>query len=60
MDIITELTTTLALMELPHPVRIYLLDHLANIEYNLSNGCSEKLQLGHLVGIFKTALELAK
>jgi hypothetical protein len=31
-DIITELNTSIALMEMPAHVRVFLLDHLAEIE----------------------------
>ncbi|ORY19925.1 hypothetical protein BCR33DRAFT_730702, partial [Rhizoclosmatium globosum] len=42
-------------MELPPHVRVKLLVKLAEVEYNLSVGCSEKLQLASLVGGFKNA-----
>ncbi|KAH8833093.1 P-loop containing nucleoside triphosphate hydrolase protein [Flagelloscypha sp. PMI_526] len=42
----------------PH-ARVYLLDMLSTIEYRLSTGASEKLQLTALLGAFKNAVELS-
>ncbi|KND04456.1 replication factor C subunit 3 [Spizellomyces punctatus DAOM BR117] len=58
-DIITELHDVVAVTELPPPVRIVLLDKMAEIEYNLSTSCSEKIQLGALVGSFRIGCDLA-
>ncbi|TPX65715.1 hypothetical protein SpCBS45565_g04938 [Spizellomyces sp. 'palustris'] len=58
-DIITELHEVLAAMDMPAPVRIVLLDKMAEIEYNLSTSCSEKIQLGALVGSFRIGCDLA-
>ena len=39
-------------LELPDAVLSLLLDRLSTVEYRLSHGASEKLQLGALVGAF--------
>ncbi|OQV24040.1 Replication factor C subunit 5 [Hypsibius exemplaris] len=54
-DILEDVHDYLADLELPGPVRIYLLEKLADIEYRISSGCSEKLQLSSLVACFFTA-----
>ncbi|KAJ3020284.1 hypothetical protein HKX48_001055 [Thoreauomyces humboldtii] len=59
-DIITEVHETLPLIDLPAPVRVMLLDKLAELEHNLSTGCTEKAQLAALVGIFKLSLDLVE
>ncbi len=41
--------------ELPDRVIAYIMDKLSNIEFRLSHGVSEKLQLGALVGVFVVA-----
>ncbi|KAI8617718.1 putative RFC3-DNA replication factor C, 40 kDa subunit [Chytriomyces sp. MP71] len=58
-DIIGELHTTLSGIELPPKVRSFLLIKLADVEYNLSAGCSEKIQLTSLIGAFKFAVDMA-
>ncbi|KAI9348147.1 P-loop containing nucleoside triphosphate hydrolase protein, partial [Obelidium mucronatum] len=58
-DIIGELHSTLGAMQLPPRVRSMLLIKLADVEYNLTVGCSEKIQLASLVGGFKGACDLA-
>lgn len=57
-DILTEVHTYVHRIEFPQSVRIYLLDKLSGIEYRLSAGTSEKLQLGSLVAAFQTAREM--
>ncbi|TPX64178.1 hypothetical protein CcCBS67573_g08470 [Chytriomyces confervae] len=57
-DIIGELHSTLSQMELPPKVRSALLIKLADVEYNLTVGCSEKIQLASLIGGFKVAVDL--
>lgn len=54
-DITTELSILVTRTELPDAVTAYLLDKLSNVEYRLSNGTSEKLQMGALVGAFTVA-----
>lgn len=57
-DITTELSLLLIATELPDQVAAYLMDKLSNIEYRLSNGVSERLQLGALVGAFVIARKM--
>lgn len=54
-DIVTELSLLLLEIDLPEKVNAFLMDRLSNIEYRLSHGISEKLQLGALVGAFTIA-----
>ncbi|KAJ1981283.1 Subunit of heteropentameric Replication factor C (RF-C) [Dimargaris xerosporica] len=58
-DIITELYAYIDTIQFPAPTKIYLLDKLAEVEYNLATGASEKLQSSALLGHFKYATELA-
>lgn len=51
-DILTELTVRVTQLELPNEVLVTLMDKLSDIEYRLSHGASEKLQLGSLVAAF--------
>jgi replication factor C subunit 3/5 len=45
-------------MGLPPKVKVMLIEKLADCEYRLASGTSEKLQLGGLVGAFVKAREL--
>lgn len=54
-DIITAITTLLVQIELPDAVMSHLLDKCSTIEYRLSHGVSEKLQVGAFVGAFTVA-----
>ena len=42
---------------MPEAVRIELINKMADVEYRLAFGTSEKLQLGALVGAFAEAKE---
>lgn len=44
-------------INMPGPVRIKLVDALADTEHRLAFGTSERLQLGALVGAFSVARE---
>lgn len=57
-DIVTELSLLVLKLDLPDAVMTTLLDKLSNIEYRLSHGVSEKLQLGALVGAFVIARDM--
>jgi replication factor C subunit 3/5 len=59
VDIIEELLNHINSLDMPARTRVYILDKLSEIEYNMQAGCSEKLQLGALVGIFRIGMELA-
>lgn len=45
------------LIEMPNNIRIDLIERMADVEYRLAYGTSEKLQLGALVGAFSQAAE---
>ena len=51
-DIVTCLSLKVASIELPAEVRALLLDRMSTIEYRLSHGVNEKIQVGSLVGAF--------
>ena len=42
---------------MPSKIRIELIDRMADVEYRLAYGTSEKLQLGALVGAFSQAAQ---
>lgn len=42
---------------MPNNIRIDLIERMADVEYRLAYGTSEKLQLGGLVGAFSQAAE---
>ncbi|KAJ3119363.1 Replication factor C (RF-C) subunit [Nowakowskiella sp. JEL0407] len=57
-DIISSLFEVVRGIEIPREARSYLLDKFADIEYKLSMGSSEKIQLGALLGAFKIAVDM--
>ncbi|KAF9109682.1 Subunit of heteropentameric Replication factor C (RF-C) [Mortierella sp. AM989] len=57
-DILTEVYNYLELVDMPTNSRVYLLDKIADVEYKLSTGASEKIQLTSLVGSFRIGAEL--
>lgn len=54
-DIVTELSLQISKTEFPDQVVSHLMDKLSTIEFRLSHGVSEKLQLGALVSAFIVA-----
>jgi replication factor C subunit 3/5 len=52
---VTELSLLVAKLDLPDSVIGHLMDKLSLIEYRLSHGVSEKIQIGSLVGAFVVA-----
>ena len=54
-DILTEVAHKLFTAQLPPKPYAYLVSELSNIEYSLSFGTSDKLQMGALVGAFAIA-----
>ena len=44
-------------IEMPGKIRVELIDRMADVEFRLAYGTSEKLQLGALVGAFSQAAE---
>ncbi|KAF9922067.1 hypothetical protein FBU30_007841 [Linnemannia zychae] len=57
-DILTEVYNYLELVDMPTNARVYILDKMADVEYKLSTGASEKLQLTSLIGSFRIGSEL--
>ncbi|KAG5436973.1 hypothetical protein PCANB_001247 [Pneumocystis canis] len=60
LDIITGVHEALDELELPVNLQCHVLDNLATIEYRLSNGASEKIQLSVMIGAIKTGIDLAE
>lgn len=57
-DILTEIHAYIHRIELPVSVRLQLLTKMADIEYRLASGASERIQLGALVAVFQNARDL--
>ncbi|CAL5333230.1 unnamed protein product [Camellia sinensis] len=55
MDIVREVTMFVFKIKMPPDVRVQLINDLADIEYRLSFGCNDKLQLGSLIATFARA-----
>ena len=52
IDILTSISELIVALKLPPLVRVMIIKNMAEIEYALSMGASEQLQLGALVSIF--------
>ena len=57
-DVVKQLFLKVSGLEMPAAARIYLTDELANIEYQLSVGTSDKIQLSSMVGVFRIAVDM--
>ncbi|XP_067911277.1 replication factor C subunit 5 isoform X1 [Heterodontus francisci] len=57
-DILTEIHTFVHRVDLPPLVRIHLLIKMADIEYRLASGTSEKIQLSSLIAAFQVARDM--
>lgn len=55
VDIVREVTLFIFNIKMPADVRVQLINDLADIEYRLSFGCNDKLQLGSLISTFTNA-----
>ncbi|KAF5735496.1 replication factor C subunit 3-like [Tripterygium wilfordii] len=55
VDIVREVTMFVFKIKMPSNVRVQLINDLADIEYRLSFGCNDKLQLGSLIATFTRA-----
>ncbi|RNA30478.1 replication factor C subunit 5 [Brachionus plicatilis] len=53
-DILTEVSRFVQMIELPTKALIHVLEKLSDIEYRLSNGTNEKLQMSSLISTFIT------
>lgn len=45
-------------LELAPSARVYILDHMADIEYRLSTNATERIQLSTLIASIKAGIEL--
>ncbi|XP_054167996.1 replication factor C subunit 5-like [Oppia nitens] len=59
-DIITDLHPYVNRIDFPTYLKIEILEKMANIEYQLSSGSSERLQLAALIGAFQTARDISQ
>jgi replication factor C subunit 3/5 len=57
-DILTELHRYVHKIDFPREIRIHLLVKMADIEYRLANGATEKLQLSALISTFQKARQV--
>ncbi|XP_041350244.1 replication factor C subunit 5-like [Gigantopelta aegis] len=57
-DILTEVHQFVHRVDLPVHVRIHLLEKLADVEYRLASGTSEKIQLSSMIAAFQLARNL--
>lgn len=55
VDIVREVTMFVFKIKMPTDVRVQLINEMADIEYRLTFGCNDKLQLGSLVAAFTRA-----
>nr|KYP55130.1 Replication factor C subunit 5 [Cajanus cajan] len=55
IDIVREVTMFVFKIKMPSAVRVQLMNDLADIEYRLSFGCNDKLQLGSVIASFTRA-----
>ncbi|XP_031119213.1 replication factor C subunit 3 [Ipomoea triloba] len=55
VDIVREVTMFVFKIKMPSDVRIQLINAMADIEYRLTFGCNDKLQLGSLIAAFTQA-----
>jgi replication factor C subunit 3/5 len=54
-DIVSELSERIILVDLPDPVMAHIIDKLSTVEFRLSHGVTERVQIGALVGAFTVA-----
>ncbi|RDD37825.1 Replication factor C subunit 5 [Trichoplax sp. H2] len=54
-DILTDIHAYIHRIDFPTDVRIHLLDKMAELEYRLASGTSEKIQLSSLIAAFQVA-----
>jgi replication factor C subunit 3/5 len=59
-DILTTMHEFCCRLEIPAHCRVFLMDKMADLEYKLNLGATEKIQLGALVGTMRIVTDLAK
>lgn len=57
-DILSEVHSYVHKVDLPMHIRIHLLEKMAEVEYRLSSGTSEKIQLSSLIAAFQVTRDL--
>ncbi|KAH9515180.1 Replication factor C (RF-C) subunit [Bulinus truncatus] len=57
-DILTEVHNYVHRIDLPLHIRMHLLEKMADVEYRLASGSSEKIQLSSLIAAFQIARDL--
>lgn len=60
MDLLTGMHELVMALELPPHARAFLLDQMAQIEYRLATGASERIQLSALLGAVKATVDLSQ
>ena len=56
-DIVREISPWITKLKMPPKVQCFLLDKISDLQYRLAFATSETLQLGALIGIFKSAVD---
>jgi len=59
-DMLSAMHEYCAHLEIPVNCRVFLMDKMADLEYKLNLGATEKIQLGALVGTMRIVTDLAK
>ncbi|EDO41130.1 predicted protein [Nematostella vectensis] len=57
-DILEETHSYVHRVDFPAKIRIHLLDKMAEVEYRLASGTSEKIQLGSMIAAFQVARDM--
>lgn len=57
-DIVSAIFDRVNALQIPVPMRVYLTKQMADLEYRLTLGTNEALQMNSLIGIFLTARSL--
>jgi replication factor C subunit 3/5 len=58
LDIVTFIHELILLLKLPPIALVYILSELSEIEYRLSHGTNEKIQLSSFVSIFQVVKQI--
>uniref|UniRef100_A0A2R5LIQ2 Activator 1 subunit 5 n=2 Tax=Ornithodoros turicata TaxID=34597 RepID=A0A2R5LIQ2_9ACAR len=59
-DVLTQVHLYVHRVEFPDEVKMYIIDKMADIEYRLAAGTSEKIQLSSLISAFQMARQMIK
>ena len=58
-DVVGELFKFVQVLDTPRSMKVWLVEEMAEIEYRLASGCSEKVQLTNLISAFQIAKDIA-